>query len=283
MNKKEYFGRIIIIGSTNVGKSTLINQIIGKKISITSHKINTTQKNIVGIYTNKNIQYEIIDSPGFLNICKKTIKKIANNIYRLIDSINLIIFLVSNFKWSESEAKVLKFLQKNNYEYVFAINKIDLIKKKSLLLPYINNLKKNSNNKNIFLISAKKGIYIENLLNFIKKKIPVENHRYKNKEISKNNKKFFISEIIRGELINILNKEIPYNISVNIYKILTVNKYEDTIYGFIIITKKKYKKIIIGCQGQKIKLCGIRSRIKLEKYFNKKIHLKLWIKVSKKK
>lgn len=283
MKKNSHFGKIIIIGKTNSGKSTLLNKIIGKNISITSHKYNTTQKNIIGIYTEKNIQYEIIDSPGIPKNDKHVLFDISKkNIFKIVKTSNLVIFLISELQWSIIEEKIFQFIRKNNNNYVIVINKIDLIKNKKMLLPYIEKIKKITYNAEIILISAKKEKYIEDLLEFIKKKIPIADHKYSTKKIFKNDIKFLISEIIRGEMINLLNKEIPYQITIKILNIYKNLNNEYVIKSGIFVYKKNHKKIIIGCNGQRIKLCSLKSRLKIGKYFNEKIHLKLWVYIKKK-
>ncbi|WP_343126697.1 GTPase Era [Buchnera aphidicola] len=272
MIENQYCGIITIIGRTNVGKSTLFNKLINQKISITSHKINTTQKNIVGILTKKIYQYIFIDSPGF-----DTQKKIFFKKKILKDDITnkscLILFVIQALKWTLTDQKILEWIIKKNVQYFIIINKIDLIKNKKLLLPFIKKISQKNIFNKIFLLSAKKDFFLKKLISEIKKKIPKKKHIYLLKKKTTCTKKFLIKEILRKSLLKCLHQEIPYNI-----KILPplIRKYKDKAYFikiFIKVKNLRYKKILIGKNGKKIKFYRKSTKYILEKMFKKKIYL----------
>ncbi|VFP81459.1 GTPase Era [Buchnera aphidicola] len=281
MKKNTFFGKVLIVGRTNVGKSTLLNQLIKSNVSIISHKKNTTQTHITGIYTNNLIQFELIDSPGLKNnYFNKIEKKKLRDTFNLINETNIIIFLINSFVWTQEEDRLLKYIQKNNNNYIMVINKIDLIYNKTLLLPFISKINKLIFNKEIFLISAKKNIYLKNLLIYIKKKIPISNHKYLDNKKTTCKKKFLVSEIIRETLINLLNQELVYSFTIFITDFYKNIKNKYIISSFIFIKNIRHKKIIIGKKGIKIKKCKIQSQYKIEKLFKKKIYLNIHVKIK---
>ncbi len=282
-NKKKKCAYIPIIGKTNVGKSTIFNELIKKKISITSNKKNTTQKNIIGIYTKKNKQYIYIDTPGLKNKENTNlyIKKIINYTkkYFNIKIINLIILVIEK-KINLNEIKLMNNLKNIKTPILLLINKIDKIKNKLLLLPYINYLKKKTKYISIIPISAFKKKYLKLIKNnFIKKYLTKQKHYFKLNKKTNCENKFIISEIIREKIVRLTGDEIPYSINVKIekYNIKKINKY---IFILILIKKKQHMKIIIGKNGKKIKKIIYLSKIDILKYFkiNKKINLKITFK-----
>ncbi|ABJ90634.1 GTPase Era [Buchnera aphidicola] len=284
MQKKTFFGKIIIVGRTNVGKSTLLNKLIKSNISIISRKPNTTQKHIIGIYTYKLFQFEIFDSPGlqdkYHNIIEK--KKIRDT-FNLINESDIIIFLITNFIWKNIEIKILNFIQKKKKKYIIVINKIDLITEKKKLLPFILKISKFAPNSEIILISAKKKKFLDILLTNIKKKLPIANHKYISTKKTIYKEKFLITEIIRKTLMHLLYKELVYSFIISdvILNKNIKNKY--IIFCIIIVNNKRHKKIIIGKHGEKIQKCILYSIKKIEKTFKKKTLLKIKIKIKKNK
>lgn len=278
---KNYCGYAILVGRTNVGKSTILNKIIKKNISIVSHKCNTTQKNIIGIHTYNNIQSIIIDSPGLKKAKNNFSKeKKIKNIYHHLHKFNIVIVVLECLRWTEEEKNLFNYIKNNNINFIIVINKIDRIYEKNMLLPYIKNIYKKTLNNKIFLISAKKDLHINILIKEIQKKMPINSHQYSKKKKEDSSKKFIISEIIRETLLNFLNQEIPYYTKIYISKITKNFKKEHIINAIILVPNIRYKKIIIGTKGKKIKRYNIISREKIEKFFGFKVHLILWVKLS---
>ncbi|VFP83654.1 GTPase Era [Buchnera aphidicola] len=280
MKKKNVFGKILIVGRTNVGKSTLLNQLINSNISITSRKPNTTQTHITGIYTNQLTQFELIDSPGIKYKYSSTEKKKLRDTFNLIHEAHIIIFIINCFIWNNEEIKLLEYIKKYNNNYILVINKIDCIKEKKLLLPFIHKINQFNLNHEIFLISAKKNIYLKDLLIYINKKLPISPHKYIYTKKTNCTKKFLITEIIRNTLMNLLNKELVYSFKIEISNLYEQINKKYFIYSIIFVKNKRHKKIIIGHKGEKINQCNKRSKNKIEKFLMKKINLKMLVKIK---
>ncbi|CAL4322085.1 GTPase Era [Buchnera aphidicola] len=276
---EEYCGYITIIGKANSGKSTLINKIIGKNISITSNKKNTTQKNITGIKTKEIYQSIYIDTPGIKLYKKKELERlVTNNNLKIIKNSTLIIFVLDGISWKIDDELVFNKIKKNNIPIIVAINKIDKIKNKNTILPHINFLLKKINPITIVPISAKKEKNIIVLEKIIRSYLPKKNHIFPKNYITTNSLFFSISEIIRQKLIFFLRDELPSTTSVKIESIEKKINNILWIKAIIYVQYERQKKIVIGTKAEIIKKIGILSRLNIEKEINKKVHLLIWVK-----
>ncbi|CAL4320952.1 GTPase Era [Buchnera aphidicola (Chaitophorus populicola)] len=280
--KNQYCGKIIIIGNQNSGKSSLMNKLIGKKISITSKKKNTTRENILGIKTIKNYQFIYIDTPGFEN--KKNI-----NIYKNlklqninINNLKLVILVIDKIIWDINNSYLLNFFNKKNIPNLIVINKIDKIKKKSIILPFIKYLNEKFSQTKIIPVSSKTGDNIKILEKIIKKYIPINKHIFKKNQNNNYSLKFQIHEVIRETIMRYFGDELPYSCKIKIKSIKKNVKKEIIIHAEIYVLYLRQKKIFIGKNGKKIKLCSVISKQKIEKILNTKVHLFIWIRNIKK-
>ncbi|CAL4042873.1 GTPase Era [Buchnera aphidicola (Anoecia corni)] len=271
--KKKYCGKILILGRTNTGKSTLFNQLVEKKLSIVSKKKNTTIKNIIGAKISLNIKYIFIDTPGIYSSNGIYLKRINKN----IQNIQLILFVLEKTIWTTYDEEIYKYIKNKNVPIIVVINKIDLCKNKQMLLPYMNFIQKKINPISIFPISAKKKYQLSILLNNIKKFLPETIYINKNNIEKIKNNRYMYTELVRETLFHYLNKEIPYNIDVKLHKLYVLPNKEKKIYIEILISNKNHKKIIIGKNGNKIKRISIMSRKKIEIFFKEKTHVMLKI------
>ncbi|WP_168893426.1 GTPase Era [Enterobacteriaceae endosymbiont of Donacia simplex] len=269
-----YYGSILIIGRSNVGKSTLLNTLIGKKISIISHKINTTNNNIIGIYNKKSYQIEYIDTPGNIFYNNKILDLLKNNKY------NYIFFILDRNKWNYIEEKFTKILNKITIPIILIINKVDKLNNKNILLPYISFLKQKIKFVYLFIISAKYKLYTNNINNIICKKLPKKKHYYPNNYITNQTKKFILKEIIRESIIKYIHQELPYSIIIKINYPKKLKNLPDKINIFLFINNIRQKKIIIGKNSIILKLIKYRSEKNIKNFFKKKININLWIKVK---
>ena len=279
-NKK--FGFVSISGRTNVGKSTLINSLIEKKIAITSRKPQTTRNRILGISTNQKSQIVYLDTPGFHTGYKRALNKYMNKLAKhCYEEVDLVVFVVDRFKWLKEENDTLNNLKELNKPIILAINKIDRLENKEELLPFIKDIQQKFNFLAVVPISALRKNNLENLTNEIEKELPEGPFHFPEDSVTEFSENFFISEIIREKAINRLGDELPYRLNVGIDKV-EKKKGLITIYANIIVESSSQKGIILGKGGSMIKAIGTSARKELETEMKRKINLQLFVKVSKK-
>ncbi|CAL4321376.1 GTPase Era [Buchnera aphidicola] len=273
-NKQTYFGKLIIVGKSNTGKSTLLNKLMNKKISITSFRKNSTRSCITGIKTEKKHQFVYLDTPGMIDNPKK--REIIKRIIKKEKKCACILYMTKYLCWDSIDTFFLKNIKKYDIPIILLINQIDKVKKKENLLPYIKNIKNKFNFSEIIPISAKTGENINTLSFFIKKKLFLSSHLFPKEYITHSSTIFIVTEIIRKQTLFFLKKELPYNtkIMVQSFKIINNNYY---IQAVIKTNYEKHKKIFIGKNGNMIKKLSLSSRKNIELNFRKKIHLFLKI------
>ena len=268
-----------IVGKTNAGKSTLINNIIGEKISIQNKKINTTQDLIIGIKNIDKTQILFYDTPGSnflksLNIQSKNLKK---NLWSGIEDSDIVLYLVDsktiNLSFLFDQLEKIKEVKK---KVILVFNKIDLIESKNLL-PIIKKINDKYQIESFFNISAKNSIGVLDLLDYLLNFAYVSSWIYHEDEITNKDDKFILNELLRETLLTYLHKEIPYNLIINTstYKLLKNNDIK--IKQKIIINEKRYKKIILGKKGEMIKAIREDSQKKMSTILKAKVHLYLEI------
>ena len=279
---KQYCGYISIIGKPNVGKSTIINSILKKKISITSRKSQTTRNNILGIKTIGNKQMIFIDTPGMHIKSKKTMNKILNkSAQSTIEDSDLILFVIQRLSLDKEDKFIIEKLNEINRRTICVINKIDQIDHKGKLLPLIEELSLQYPFEEILLVSAKTKDGMSDLNETIQKYLPENNHIYdKNFQIENSEDKFMISELIREKIIRRLGDELPHDIFVKIDEINNKTNIVE-VYATIYVNRQSQKQIVIGSEGKILKNIGEQSRIDIEDYLKKKVFLKTWVKVKK--
>ena len=279
-NKK--FGFVSISGRTNVGKSTLINSLIEKKIAITSRKPQTTRNRILGISTNQKSQIVYLDTPGFHSGYKRALNKYMNKLAKhCYEEVDLVVFVVDRFKWLKEENDTLNNLKELNKPIILAINKIDRLENKEELLPFIKDIQQKFNFLAVVPISALRKNNLENLTDEIEKELPEGPFHFPKDSVTEFSENFFISEIIREKAINRLGDELPYRLNVGIDKV-EKKKGLISIYANIIVESSSQKGIILGKGGSMIKAIGTSARKDLEAEMKRKINLQLFVKVSKK-
>ena len=267
--------RISLIGRTNAGKSTLINRIVGEKISIQNKKINTTQDTIIGIRNIKESQLLFYDTPGsnFLKNLDSQSKKLKKNLWNGIDESDLILYLIDSSSINTKFLfEQLEKINETKKKIIVAFNKTDLVLNKKLL-PIISKISNQFKVESFFTISAKKNIGIDDILNFLKKYTYPGKWEYLNDEITNKDDKFFLSELLRETLLTYLHKEIPYNISIRTTNFKELSKSDIKIKQKILINEKRYKKIILGKKGSMIKKIREECQKKIKSVLKKKIHL----------
>ncbi len=278
---KTYCGFIAIVGRPNVGKSTLLNKILGQKISITSRKAQTTRHRIVGIHTEDQYQAIYVDTPGLHIEEKRAINRLMNRAASsAIGDVDLIIFVVEGTKWTDDDEMVLNKLRAAKAPVVLAINKVDNIKEKDELLPHITELSKKFDFVEILPISAQRGKNVHILQKIVRKSLREGVHHFPEEYVTDRSQRFMASEIIREKLMRFTGEELPYSVTVEIeqFKLNERGTYE--INGLILVEREGQKKMVIGAKGQKIKTIGTEARADMERLFDNKVHLELWVKVK---
>lgn len=274
------FGFVAIVGQPNVGKSTLMNRLLGKKLSITSRKPQTTRHRILGVKTQGDVQLAYVDTPGLHRNEKSQMNKYMNRVVReSLSDVDVIVFMVEGTHWNDQDTMVLKLLKDINRPVILAINKVDKIKHREYLLPHMEQLNEQYPFHKIIPISAKDGTQVEALEQEIMTVLPKDSHYYSPEQFTDRSDRFFASEIIREKLMRQLGQEIPYSIAVMIEALV---EEEDMvrISATIMVAKDSHKSIVIGKKGARLKEVGISARADLEKFFEKKVYVQLWVKVK---
>lgn len=277
-NKK--FGYVALIGKPNVGKSTLMNDVLGRKLSITSRKPQTTRHRILGIKNTLDAQIVYVDTPGLHQNQKREINRVMNRAARgVLHEVDIILFIVEALRFDAADADVLKQLKELAVPILLVINKIDLIKDKLPLLPFIEGLAGQFPFVKIMPISAKTGLQVPELEKEILTLLPNDSIGYPPEQFTDKSDKFVASEFVREKLMRLLGDEIPYDIAVTI-DLLEEDETIIKIFAVIWIDKDSQKPIVIGKGGELLKKVGTQAREDLEVYFEKKVFLKLWVKVK---
>ena len=274
-------GFVSVIGRPNVGKSTLINSIIGKKIAITSDKPQTTRNIIQGIYTKDDTQIIFVDTPGIHKPNHKLGKYLNRQTYDNIEGVDVILFLVAaNEKLGSGDKFILEKLKEINTPVILVINKIDKLTHEEILKKILE-YKDLYDFKEIVPISGLKKKNVDELLKTIKKYLTDNVMYYGENEITNRSLEFMMSEIIREKVFLLTHEEVPHSVTCTIDVVETA-KTSMTIHASIIVDRDSLKRIIIGSKGSMIKNIGTKARIDLEELLEKKVYLDLRVKTIKK-
>lgn len=274
-------GFIAIVGRPNVGKSTLLNQLLGQKISITSRKPQTTRHRIMGIHTEGDYQAIYVDTPGLHMEEKRAINRLMNRAASSsIGDVEMVIFVVEGTKWTADDEMVLNKLKDGRVPVLLAINKIDNLTDKSILLPHLQFLGQQMSFMDVVPISAEKGNNVDTIASIVRKRLPEAEHHFPEDYITDRSQRFMASEIIREKLMRFLGAELPYSVTVEIEQFVTNERGGLTINGLILVEREGQKKMVIGNKGAKIKVIGTEARRDMEDMFESKVHLELWVKVK---
>lgn len=273
-------GYVAIIGRPNTGKSTLLNAILGQKISITSRKAQTTRHRILGIKTENNCQAIYVDTPGLHQGNKKALNQALNKIAgSTIHDVDLVIFLVDAKKWNTDDDQVLSALSACKVPVVLAINKTDKIKDKEALLPLIESLSGKREFAAVIPLSARNKDNIELIEETVCDLLPESIAFYSSDQITDRTERFLGAELIREKLMRMLGQELPYSLAVEIEQFEVTEKITN-ISAIIWVERAGQKAIVIGKQGEMLKKIGQSAREDMEKLFDCRVYLKLWVKIK---
>lgn len=280
MTQSHRCGFVAIVGRPNVGKSTLLNQFVGQKLAITSHKPQTTQHNLLGIKTGPNGQILFVDTPGLhlrgQNALNRALNKTAKN---AISDVHTVLWMLEAGVWTKEDELVLKTLEKFTMPCIGAINKIDQIPDRSLLLPYLDTLAQRRKFYTLVPISAQRQIQLDVLEQEILKTLPEGEAMFPAEQLSDRPLRFFAAEFLREQLVRRYAQELPYQLMVEI------ESFQETkslfrILAVVGVERETQKAIIIGKGGLALKAAASAARLEMEKFYARKVYLEVRVKVK---
>lgn len=273
-------GYVAIVGRPNVGKSTLLNHILGQKLAITSRKPQTTRHNMLGIKTEGEVQAVYVDTPGLHKHNDKALNRYMNrSASTALKDVDVVVFVVDRTRWTDEDQMVLEKVQHVKCPILLAVNKADRLEDKSELLPHLEWLAGQLPQAEVVPISALHGQNLDTLERLVAEKLPESEHFYPEDQITDRSSRFLAAELIREKIMRQLGAELPYQITVEIEE-FKQEGHVLHIHGLILVERDGQKKIIIGDKGERIKRIGQEARKDMEVLFDSKIMLNLWVKVK---
>ncbi|WP_434358596.1 GTPase Era [Parasalinivibrio latis] len=282
MTDKTHCGFIAIVGRPNVGKSTLLNRLVGQKLSITSRKPQTTRHRIMGVDTRDGYQAVYVDTPGLHIEEKRAINRLMNRAATSsLTDVNLVLFLVDGTRWTEDDEMVLNKLRKAELPTVLLVNKVDNVREKAELFPHLKDLSDKMDFIDVVPVSAKHGTNIDVVEKLVRQYLPESDYFFPEEYVTDRSQRFMASEIIREKLMRFTGEELPYSVTVEIER-FDYNPETDGFHinGLILVERNGQKKMVIGKGGEKIKTIGREARLDMEELFERKVYLELWVKVK---
>ena len=272
-------GTVAIVGQPNVGKSTLLNRLVGQKISITSKKPQTTRHRVTGILTNAACQYVFVDTPGFQTRHAGALNRVMNrNVTQALADVDVIVCVVEAGRYGTPDRAIVKLLPRER-PVLLAINKIDHLSDKSTLLPFMAQMAQEFSFAEIVPISAMTGDGSEQLLKAAAKYLPMAAPMYGEDEVTDRSERFLAAELLREKLFRNLGEELPYGIAVEIERFEQEGNLR-RIFAAIIVDKAAHKATVIGKGGEKLKTMSSDARRDMEQLFGGKVYLETWVKVK---
>ena len=274
-------GYVSIVGRPNVGKSTLLNRLIDHKISIVTRKPQTTRWQIRGIKSTAEYQVIFTDTPGYQNTHKNAINRYMNReVINSLSHIDVVLFVVEAVKWGRNDALVADVLRDVSAPLILVINKLDLLKERAVLLPYINTMKEKLSFTEILPLSARRRRDVTLLERKIVAMLPPGEPSFPDDQISDRSTRFLAAEYIREKVMERLGDELPYRTSV------TIEVFKDepallSISATIWVERRSHRSMLIGENGKMLKSIGAEARVDLENFFSKKVYLQTWVKTKK--
>ena len=272
-------GFVAIVGRPNVGKSTLMNHLIGQKISITSKKAQTTRNRVTGIYTDDTAQFVFVDTPGFQTNYRNALNdRLNQNVTEALSGVDVVVFVVEAMRFTDADRVVLKQLPKHT-PVVLVVNKIDKDKAKDkfALEAFISEVRQEFEFTASEAVSAKHGLRIANLLELLKPYLPESIPMYPEDMVTDKSSRFLAMEIVREKLFRYLGEELPYAMNVEVEQFEEEESGLFRIYIAVLVDKDSQKAILIGKGGEKLKKISTEARLDMEKLFDTKVFLKIWV------
>ena len=274
-------GVIAIVGRPNVGKSTLLNHLLGQKLSITSRKPQTTRNQVLGVRTDGHLQFIFVDTPGLHLGQSKAINQAMNKAASsALNGVDLILFLCDRAKWTEEDEFVMSLIAQQSCPAALVVNKVDLIQDQSTLLPFIEELSSRFEFDAVLPVSALRSRGLDELVKYLERHVPEGPHLFPEDQITDRSQRFLAAELVREKIIRQLGDELPYAAAVEIESFAEDDRGVLHIHALILVERDGQKKILIGESGDRLKSIGTSARKDMEKAFDSKVMLKLWVKVK---
>lgn len=273
-------GYVAIVGRPNVGKSTLLNHILGQKLAITSRKPQTTRHNMLGIKTEGDVQAVYVDTPGLHKNNERALNRFMNKTASsALKDVDVVVFVVDRTRWTDEDQMVLERLEHVRCPILIAVNKSDRLDDKGELLPHLDWLAQQLPTAEIVPVSALHGQNLDILERLVGDRLPENEHFYPEDQITDRSSRFLAAELVREKIMRQLGAELPYQMTVEIESFQQEGRVLH-IHALILVEREGQKKIIIGEKGERIKSIGQNARKDMEVLFDSKVMLNLWVKVK---
>ena len=281
MPNKTYCALIAIVGRPNVGKSTLLNNLLGQKVSITSRKPQTTRHRIMGIHTLDQHQAVYVDTPGLHIEEKRAINRLMNKAASSsIRDVEVALFVVDCKRWTDDDEMVLTKLKQGKVRVVLVVNKVDLIDDKETLLPHLQWLGQKHDFEHIVPVSAEKETGLDQIHKIVTSALPESEFYFPEDYITDRSQRFMVAEIVREKLMRFMGDELPYSVTVEIEQFKWQPNGIWHINALILVERETQKRMVIGNKGEKLKTIGREARKDIEFLLDNKVFLELWVKVK---
>lgn len=274
-------GYAVLVGRPNVGKSTLLNRMLGQKLAITSHKPQTTRHRILGIHSDKLGQIVFVDTPGIHDRGGKAMNQYLNRTaHTALLDVDVVVFVVQALAWTEEDERVLAAIARAGIPTIAAVNKVDLVAPKEKLLPFLQTLAGRHDFVDIVPVSAQDGQNAQALMDSVRSRLPEGEAIFPEDQVSDRSERFFAAELLREQLIRRYHRELPYSITVEIERFAEEGGRYD-IGAVIWVERESQRAILLGKRGEAMKQTATAARKAMNEFFQTRVHLEVWIKVKK--
>jgi GTP-binding protein Era len=280
MSKPDFrTGLVAIVGRPNVGKSTLLNALVGQKLSITADKPQTTRHRINGVLTTEQAQYVFVDTPGYQTRHKNALNRTLNRTVRgVLNDVDVVLLVIEPLRFGAEDQQVLELIPES-VPLILVLNKLDTVKGRDKLLPFVAQLAQQRSFAAVVPVSASKGKHLQELLAEIKQHLPVAEPMFDPEDLTDRPVRFLAAELIREKVFRLVGDELPYTSTV------IIDKFEEgetlqRIFATVLVENDNQKAILIGAQGERMKRIASEARADLEKLLGSKVYLEIWVKVK---
>lgn len=274
-------GMFAIVGRPNVGKSTLLNHLVGQKLSITSRKPQTTRYNLLGVLTEGRHQLIFVDTPGIHKPPNKALNRVMNrSAISSFEGVNAVLWLLDKLQWTAEDELVLEHLEQISAPVILLVNKVDQLADQAVLLPHVEKISQRRELSAVFPLSALRGFNMAELKQWLLRHCPAGEHLFSEDQVTDRSLRFISAEIVREKLVRQLGDELPHETAVEIESWDESGRMVE-IHALILVERAGQKRIVIGDGGDRIKQIGREARLDIERLLDQRVVLKLWVKVKR--